>query len=192
MNGVELLDSLGNMDRLIARHWKRRHPLVDWDDLIQEIQLGFLKACQTFDESQGVPFPAKAWFAGMHEARQWCRKELCRGLRTSKWVNGAISLNDDKNGEKSALIDSISDRIGEEIEMFPSSFWERMRSWLGRSQFEVIDKRFRRGLSLEETGKELGITIHRVEQLQSQALQRLVDFDGLLEGVEYRIPVCDV
>lgn len=84
--------------------------------------------------------------------------------------NDDIRLSDSvigSNGIENDIVDKI---IEKDIK---SSLWGIIEENTSEIENKVINSRYRKGLTLEATGKEMGVSRERVRQIESAALKRL-------------------
>jgi len=193
------------LHRLILAHaplvakWARHYRAfgVSVEDLVQEGQLGLLKAAERFDPAFGIRFSGYAGFWVRSAIRKHVlgnRSMVARtrvgrptensdGTRRSTWPQADISLNQPaaETGEERERL--IADEAGTPETHFLASANERQRALLIREALESLDAREVRILRarwltdkrtpLADLGRELNLTGERVRQLERRALNKL-------------------
>jgi len=98
----------------------------------------------------------------------WTEEQLTMNLkRSSSWsVMGREELHVLMNGEQKSLLDSVA---GQELK----KTMDAVRKTLTYREQQIIGLRFDDDKSLEEVGKELGVSRDRVRQLEARALRKM-------------------
>jgi len=98
----------------------------------------------------------------------WTEEQLTMNLkRSSSWsVMGKEELHVLMNGEQKSLLDSVA---GQELK----KTMDAVRKTLTYREQQIIGLRFDDDKSLEEVGKELGVSRDRVRQLEARALRKM-------------------
>jgi RNA polymerase sigma factor (sigma-70 family) len=98
----------------------------------------------------------------------WTEEQLTMNLkRSSSWsVMGREELHVLMNGEQKSLLDSVA---GQELKVA----MDAVRKTLSYREQQIIGLRFDDDKSLEEVGKELGVSRDRVRQLEARALRKM-------------------
>jgi RNA polymerase sigma factor (sigma-70 family) len=98
----------------------------------------------------------------------WTEEQLTMNLKkSSSWsVMGREELNELMNGAPKSLLESVA---GQELK----KTMDEVRKTLTYKEQQLIGMRFDDDKSLEQIGKELGITKERVRQMEAKALRKL-------------------
>ena len=98
----------------------------------------------------------------------WTEEQLTMSLKkSSSWsVMGREELNELMNGAPKSLLESVA---GQELK----KTMDEVRKTLTYKEQQLIGMRFDDDKSLEQIGKELGITKERVRQMEAKALRKL-------------------
>jgi RNA polymerase primary sigma factor len=178
-----------NLRFVISIAKKYQHQGVALADLINEGNVGLMRAAMRFDESRGVKFISYAvWW--VRQAIVQALSEFSSPVRipanrfgTAPIARGYLSL--DTNGRPSddgKLLDILPDESSpapdEEVTTNSlSATIDEALSRLSPREALVIRRYFgfdgREGITLEEIGVELGVTRERVRQIKERALLRL-------------------
>lgn len=122
-------------------------------------------------DSQGLPAPDAAEVAERFELKEEQASALLRAARP------AASL-DAQRGEKGSLMDQVGERDQSEQALDRVQV-EKLLQQLQPRQAQILRLRFGIGtqdpLSLQETGKVVGLTKERCRQVEKQALQALME-----------------
>lgn len=162
----------------VARRY--RHSGVPLADLVNEGNLGLLRAAERFDESHGVRFVSYAIW--------WIRQGMMRAIARDAELNGEhgvrrLSLDEPMNGGRTtALQELVPDRGSEapEERVLRTGMRDAVDSSLtDLPEREQMVLRLYYGLdgtppyTLEEVGEHLGVTRERARQMKERALARL-------------------
>jgi len=172
--------------------YKRWASLEELHALVVE---GFWQAQRLFDKRRGNQFSTYAWY--------WAKQNVQRGMAAVMGLKShhmqdpayetiksrvlkTVSLNAEYAGEgERSLAGTIAGRPEDDNwQRWPPDFWERVKKALDPRYYQVIEMRYRQGLTLEEAGNALGITRERIRQLETKALamiHRRVDFGDCQE-----------
>ena len=98
----------------------------------------------------------------------WTEEQLTMNLKkSSSWsVMGREELHVLMNGEQKSLLDSVA---GQELK----KAMDDVRKTLTYREQQIIGLRFDEDKSLEECGKELGVSKERVRQMEAKALRKM-------------------
>jgi RNA polymerase sigma-32 factor len=178
-----------------ARHYRAFGVAVE--DLVQEGQLGLLRAAERFDPEFGIRFSGYAGFWVRSAIRKHVlgnRSMVARtrvgrvvqnpdGTRRPTWPQADVSLNQpasESGEERERLI--ADDSPNPEDSIF-ALFNNRQRERLIREAMETLSAReiqilrarwlTERRTPLAELGREMGLTGERVRQLERRALSKL-------------------
>lgn len=103
------------------------------------------------------------------EDDKWCEEQ--RGKLKSKSSRVFVSLQDE-NEEGESLLDCIPSNDDPFREALIGEIWQ-IASALPERTREVLEMRYKEGLTLEEAGAELGLTRERIRQIEGEALASL-------------------
>jgi len=164
----------------IARHYQGRG--LPMDDLVNEGNLGLLKAAERFDETRGVRFVSYAHW--------WVRRAIVEAVRREsglRWGDGEIArpvpLDEPLGARGSSTLQEV---LADDREPTPER--RLLRSAMRRSleaslvdvpgrERDVLRRYFgldsRPPESLSEISRDLGITRERARQLKERGLSRL-------------------
>lgn len=214
----------------IAKKYTRKVPGLDLLDLVQEGNIGLMKAVGRFDEKLGFRFSTYATWWIRQSIAKAIPKELRlipvsayiqqrltsltiveRDIKTEKgYVNdeevcirlgiGGEDLKELRRIQALGYVASLEQPIGEDSESFtlgdtltdPSAaqYFEQIDSVdelqrLGRQmgeaglterEIEVLNLRSFSDMTLDEIGKEYGLTRERIRQIEAKARKKLVDY----------------
>lgn len=153
-------EHMGLARYFVGRHMKNRSQSEcsrHYDDLMSQAYLGLCVAAKRFNPGRGFQFSTYATF--------WIRSFIQRYFSTLP-REGAKGGDD---GWKMELFDR--DSVGG----WSDDEWHSVLCWLPTKHRQVIEARFRQGLTLTETGELIGVTRERVRQLESRALEMILD-----------------
>lgn len=179
--------------RRIARKWHDRNPGVDLDDLTGEARLGFVEAAARFDPSRGFAFGTYAGWYGENRAREFCRRELGRGMRTPNpggqvgidwFVAPPVASLSAPDGDGRLWAGQLPGRPEGEPRADLDDWWAAALADLPERWRAVVLLRVRGGLDLAEIGRRLGVSRERVRQMFENALGLLRETPGLRERLE--------
>jgi RNA polymerase primary sigma factor len=162
-----------------------------FDEMVQEARIGLMIAARKFDPARGVRFGTYATW--------WCRQRIRRAA--DNWSLGVARVPVHVRGEdRLELLRKLRGRSlhgpvphGKRpdhwhpaanspgpaelaAEADDRAYIHRCLRYLPRRQRRVIEMRCLEGATLDQVGRELGITRERVRQLEERALARLRKF----------------
>lgn len=170
-----------NLAFVVSVARRQRRGGVRLDDLVQEGNLGLLRAIEKFDPDQGTRFSTYAvWWI-----RAYVGKHLKEARSTVRPLSGTTALSDlsldatvDEEGEITHL-DRIEDEgPGPEARYLSAEEGARVRArvkrvrrHLGEIGWDVIHSRLEQDdpVTLEELGKRWGVSRERVRQVELRA-----------------------
>jgi len=163
----ELLIS-ANM-RLVASIAKRHaRPTDNFFELLSDGNLSLIKAVEKFDFSRGNKFSTYASWAIM---KNFARSIPEEKTRRDRFMTGAEEVFDaaaDNRTDEQAIL-ATAERAKQQV--------NRLLSHLDERERRIVQLRAglnaEHGLTLEQVGKELGITKERVRQLEARATMKL-------------------
>ncbi len=159
--------------RYLAPHWAWRMRLLPevarlgYEESCSAALLGLTIAAQRFDESRGLSFSTFSWF--------YCRCEIqraaerfarCQARTESVCSNGADGAFLDKFTSSADVLEDADHGL-RKLEV------ERLLALLPPRWAKLVRMRFLEGMTLEATGKQLGISKERVRQLLRDSLGAL-------------------
>lgn len=162
----------------VARRY--RHSGLPLPDLVNEGNLGLLRAAERFDETHGVRFVSYAVW--------WIRQGMLRAIARDRALNGTrsarnLSLDQPLRGDGTAALQELvpDDRYEAPEERVLRTGMRRAvdSSLTDLPEREQLVMRLYYGLdgtapaTLEEVGERLGVTRERARQIKERALARL-------------------
>ena len=182
--------NIGARDKLIESNLKFVTNVAKWykgrglsyDDLIQEGNIGLIKALDKFDATKG--------YKVISYAVHWIKQAIAEAVERRNAIGGdelpddnkkpSITVNADGEVEDFAaepeyeILDEVEDREAELVEK--RTLCGKLLNVLDEREFEIIVRNF--GLkgeveTLEEIGLDLGITKERTRQLKEHALKKM-------------------
>lgn len=170
-----------NLAFVVAVARKQRRGGVRLDDLVQEGNLGLLRAIEKFDPHAGTRFSTYAvWWI-----RAYVGKYLKEARSTVRPVSGTVALQDlsldvtvDEEGEMTHLDRLEDDEPGPEERYLSAEEGQRVRSQvkkvrrnIGELGWAVVHERLEQDepVTLEELGKRWGVSRERVRQVELRA-----------------------
>lgn len=148
--------------RDMAKHFARKHRSVDYDDIVQDLSVGLIKAIDRWDPERGT-WRMYAFHLMKRELHAW-RK---RSALISHPDGHVVFDNEDgdifRRLSSPAEAEDITDghRLVEEIKQ------------LKPREQETLLNRFMLEESVRETSKHIGCSPQRVQQIQDEALKKL-------------------
>jgi RNA polymerase primary sigma factor len=169
-----------------AKRWSERYPRFDMMDLVQEANLGLIKAADRFDWFLGTKFTTFAICCIdttiRNAIRAWSTLRGYAKVRDRDTLPSLASLDDDFGPMR--LWESIfgTDRTEASAELLRAEEVAALAGWVGRLPLrERMVIRYRFGLdgvdqlTLADVGMKLGVTRERVRQIEARALRRLTE-----------------
>lgn len=157
---------------------ERKFKQYSKEDIIQEGNIGLMKAARYFDWRKGFRFSGFAYKVIYSKIYEWVRNNK----KLKKQISLESPIYENGNGEKISLIKSLEnkedesqDRIFEKIEL--KDYFNKAFNCLSKKEKDIIKLRF--GIddgvreTLENIGKLYGISKQRVQQLEIKALFKL-------------------
>lgn len=175
-----------NVEKFVVMMAKRHHVLTDGrggveiEDLVQSGYLALVSAVNYFDASKGYSFLT---FLGKRLKSEFSE---AAGIRTERSrhdpLDRSLSLDCPISDEDDSitLFDYVEDPVDYEDQVIEKAWVEDLREALKKAiskipeeQGEIIQLRYREGLSVEQTSKLKGIDGKTVRQLEGRALSSL-------------------
>lgn len=152
---------------------------LSYSDLIAEGNLGFMKAIEKFDYTRD--------FKTISYSVWWIRQTILEALKKRNILNGdELTQSDNIDEENNSDIDDNITEQEEYIDSFEfnsikqtddSFSMEKLFDTLSEREKKVISLYFgldkNKDLTLEEIGKELGLTKERIRQIKECALKKM-------------------
>ena len=179
------------LERYLITWW--RLPRREVPDILQEMRIGFLEQCRTFDPTKGA-FISHVFWGVRSGATAWSRKsrlidipntytdhliqsDACRTARALARQRPVFL--DDEDDEDARLAEGLplEEPTAEEqllLEEQLQALREALEHLDDRQQ-HVLKERFEADLFLAEIGEQLGVSRERARQIEAQALARLRD-----------------
>ena len=165
----------------VAKWYKGRG--LSYNDLIEEGNIGLIRAMDKFDASKG--------YKVISYAVHWIRQSIMEALEKrnslggdelpSERVNRDISIDEDGEVQEietdpAFTLDTESPEEIDAEQIEKKAFCNKLLSVLSEREADIIIRNF--GLAgetetLEEIGKDLGITKERTRQIKEQALRKM-------------------
>jgi RNA polymerase primary sigma factor len=163
-----------NLAFVVAIARKQRRGTVRLDDLIQEGNVGLMRAVEKFDPHAGTRFSTYAvWWI-----RAYVGKYLKEARSTVRPQSGTVAQPD-------LSLDSYIDEDGDvsHLERIEDDALGKVRKRIGELGWDIIHNRLQQDSpkTLEEIGKRWGVSRERVRQVELKTKQFLQRY---LEGVE--------
>lgn len=169
--------------RRIARQYAERNPGSDLEDFVGAGTLGLIKACKTFEPERGNAFSTHASWQIKGALTRFAHKEM----RNRGWgLRGSSSADSPQDWVRIVTVDAASQIGGDGyvqqheapsfvVDESPelNVLMEMLYVLLRERELRIVEARVLRGLTLEETAKEHGLTRERVRQIQDAALEKV-------------------
>ena len=155
--------------RLVVSIAKRHVAATDnFFELLSDGNLSLIKAVDKFDYSRGFKFSTYASWAIMKNFARSIPEEKLRRDRYMTGTDEMFEFAADNRGDEHAAL-SGAEQAKREVNRLLDTLTERERRIMQlRSGLDA-----EQGLTLEQVGKELGITKERVRQLEARSLSKL-------------------
>lgn len=157
---------------------ERKFKQYSKEDIIQEGNIGLMKAAKYFDWRKGFRFSGFAYKVIYSKIYEWVRNNK----KLKKQISLESPIYENESGEEISLIEALEnkkdesqDRIFEKIEL--KDYFNEAFNCLSKKEKDIIKLRF--GIddgvreTLENIGKLYGISKQRVQQLEIKALFKL-------------------
>lgn len=175
---VEAFLSLVPWVRSRAGSIKKDNYSLELEDIIASLDGGVWQATGRFDPTYGAKFITYA----SHWMRRWIsdymQTELAKGIYVpqyqGKMTFPRVSLDYAEKNDR-PVHETIPARKEDEPDIdIPEDFWETVRSNLSEREYQVIEMRFKEGLTLKQCGERMGgVTKERMRQVEARALMYL-------------------
>ena len=163
-----------NLLRSVVRPYRG---LDEYEDLLQEASVGFLKAIQTYKPSKGVKLTTYAFICARNEVRMYLRKNAAKS-RTAEVVS--LDSGSDDDHDQNSLMNRICGHDGsasslEDSIHIKTVFRQAMHIIEHEMDYAsvLVIRRTMEGVPQSQMAKELSLSQSKVSKILSAALRYL-------------------
>jgi len=151
--------------------------LDEYEDLLQEASIGFIKAIQTYKPSRGVKLTTYAFICARNEVRMYLRKNSAKS-RTAVVVS--LDTGSDDNHDQDSLMNRICGHDGSasslEDSLHTKTVFRQAMCIVEREMDQpsiFVIRRTMEGVTQSQMAKELSLSQSKVSKILSSAIRKL-------------------